>query len=69
MAQGGCHICAYRKRAEGDFLCARCREDHDERARKCRVAIDAAAIDEFAARPETAHRTSDLGRGVSPVER
>ena len=27
VAQGGCRRCAYRKRAEGDFLCERCRED------------------------------------------
>ena len=67
VAEGGCRRCAYRKRAEGDFLCARCREDRDiERAKKRRDAIDAAAIDEFAAKPETAHRTSNLGCGLSP---
>ena len=33
--QGGCRRCAYRKRAVGDFLCRRCREDRDiERAQK-----------------------------------
>ena len=67
VAQGGCRRCSYRKRLEGDFLCARCREDRDiERARKRRDAIDAAAIDEFAARPETAHRASNLDMGISP---
>ena len=67
VAEGGCRRCAYRKRLEGDFLCARCREDRDvERAQKRRDAIDAAAIDEFAARPETAHRASNLDIGLSP---
>ena len=67
VAEGGCRRCAYRKRAEGDFLCARCREDRDiERAQKRRDAVDAAAIDAFAAKPETAHRTSNLGCGLSP---
>ena len=67
VAEGGCRRCSYRKRAAGDFLCGRCRLDRNaERAQKRRDAIDAAAVDEFAARPETAHRTSDLGRGVSP---
>ena len=67
VAQGGCRRCAYRKRAEGDFLCERCREDRDiERARKRRDATDAAAIDEFAARPDRAHRASNLAIGVSP---
>ena len=67
VAEGGCRRCAYRKRLEGDFLCARCREDRDvERAQKRQDAIDAAAIDEFAARPEMARRTSNLGIGVSP---
>jgi len=66
VAEGGCR-CAYRKRAAGDFLCARCREDRDiERARKRRDAIDAAAIDEFAAKPDRAHRASNLAIGVSP---
>ena len=38
---------------KGDFLCARCRLDRDvERAQKRQDAIDAAAIDEFAAQPE-----------------
>ncbi len=55
-AEGGCRRCAYRKRLEGDFLCARCREDRDiERAQKRQDAIDAAAIDEFAAKPDRAH--------------
>ena len=66
-AEGGCRRCAYRKRAEGDFLCERCREDRDiERAQKRRDALDAAAIDEFAAKPDKAHRASNLDIGVSP---
>ena len=66
-AEGGCRRCAYRKRLEGDFLCARCREDRDiERAQKRRDALDAAAIDEFAAKPETVHRASNLDIGLSP---
>ena len=67
IAQGGCRRCAYRPRLQGDFLCARCRQDrHAERAQKRQDAIDAAAIDEFAAKPEKAHRASNLDRGVSP---
>ena len=67
-AEGGCRRCTYRKRLEGDFLCGRCREDRDiERAQKRQDALDAAAIDEFAAKPETAHRASNLDRGVSPL--
>ena len=67
VADGGCRRCAYRKRLAGDFLCARCREDRDiERAQKRRDALDAAVIDEFAAKPETAHRASNLDRGISP---
>ena len=67
VAKGGCRRCAYRKRAPGDFLCARCREDRDiERVRRREDAIDAAAIDEFAARPERVHNASNLDRGVSP---
>ena len=66
-AEGGCRRCAYRKRAAGDFLCPRCREDRDiERAQKRQDAIDAAAIDEFAAKPDRAHRASNLDIGVSP---
>ena len=66
-AEGGCRRCAYRKRLEGDFLCARCREDRDiERAQKRQDATDAAVIDEFAAQPETAHRASNLDMGISP---
>ena len=66
-AQGGCRRCAYRKRLAGDFLCQRCRDDRDaERAQKRRDAIDAAAIDEFAAKPEKAHRASNLDLGISP---
>ena len=66
-AEGGCRRCAYRKRLEGDFLCARCREARDvERAQKRRDAVDAATIDEFAARPERVHRASNLACGVSP---
>ena len=67
VEQGGCRRCSYRKRAEGDFLCERCREDREiERARKRRDNRDAAIVDEFAARPETAHRASNLDLGVSP---
>ncbi len=67
VAEGGCRRCAYRKRLEGDFLCARCREHRDtERALKRQDAIDAAAIDEFAAKPDKAHRASNLDIGVSP---
>ena len=67
VAEGGCRRCSYRKRLEGDFLCARCREDRDvERARKRQDALDAAAIDEFAAKPDRAHRASSLDIGVSP---
>ena len=43
-ADGGCRRCAYRKRAEGDFLCERCRGERDvERAQKRQDAIDSAA--------------------------
>ena len=66
-AEGGCRRCAYRKRLEGDFLCQRCREERDiERAQKRQDAIDAAAIDEFAAQPERVHKASNLDRGISP---
>ena len=65
-AKGGCRRCAHRKRLEGDFLCRRCREDRDrERAQKRQDAIDAAAIDEFAAKPDRAHGASNLDNGVS----
>ena len=67
VALGGCRRCAYRKRLEGDFLCARCREDRNiERAQKHRDAIDAATLDGFAAKPDKVHRASNLDRGVSP---
>lgn len=67
VAEGGCRRCAYRKRLEGDFLCARCRQQRDaERERTRRDALDAAIIDEFAARPDRIHRASNLDRGVSP---
>ena len=67
VAEGGCRRCSYRKRLEGDFLCARCRVDRDvERARRRQDALDAAAIDEFAARPDGAHRASNLDVGLSP---
>ena len=67
VAEGGCRRCSYRKRLEGDFLCGRCREDRDiERAQKRQDAIDAAVIDEFAAQPDRAHRTSNLDIGISP---
>ncbi len=66
-AKGGCRRCAYRKRLEGDFLCARCREDRDiERAQKRQDAIDAAVIDEFAAQPDRVHCASNLDIGLSP---
>ncbi len=66
-AEGGCRRCAYRKRLPGDFLCQRCRDDRDaERAQKRRDALDAAAIDAFAARPDRAHEPSNLDCGVSP---
>ena len=66
-AEGGCRRCAYRKRVEGDFLCQRCRDEHDvERAKKRRDAIDAATIDEFAAQPDKAHDASNLDCGISP---
>ena len=68
VAQGGCRRCAYRKRLEGDFLCQRCREYRDiVHAQKRQDAIDAAAIDEFAVQPDTAHRASNLDIGVSPL--
>ena len=67
VAEGGCRRCAYRKRLEGDFLCARCRQDRDiERAQKRQDAMDAAAIDEFAAKPERVHKAGSLDRGISP---
>ena len=67
IAQGGCRRCAYRQRLQGDFLCARCREDRDiERAQKRQDAIDAAAIDEFAAQSERVHKASNLDLGISP---
>jgi len=66
-AEGGCRRCGYRRRLQGDFLCQRCRDDRDaERDRKRQDALDAAAIDEFAARPESAHTASSLDCGVSP---
>ena len=66
VAQGGCRRCAYRPRLEGDFLCARCREDRDaERAQKRQDAMDAAAVDEFAAQPDNVHKASNLDRGIS----
>ena len=67
VAEGGCRRCAYRKRLEDDFLCARCREERDvERAQKRQDAFDAAAIDEFAAQAERVHKASNLDCGVSP---
>ncbi len=66
-AEGGCRRCAYRKRLEGDYLCQRCREERDiERAQKQQDALDAAAIDEFAAQPDKAHAASNLDCGISP---
>ena len=68
IAEGGCRRCAYRKRLEGDFLCQRCRDDRDiERAQSRQDSLDAAAIDEFAAKPYRAHRASNLDMGVSPL--
>ena len=65
-AEGGCRRCAYRKKLAGDFLCQRCRDERDvERAQKRQDAIDAAAIDEFAAQPERVHKASNLDCGVS----
>lgn len=53
--------------AEGDFLCERCREDRDiERAQKRQDALDAAVIDDFAAKPDRAREPSNLDCGVSP---
>ena len=67
VAEGGCRRCSYRKRAEGDFLCPRCREDREiERAHKRRDAIEAAIVDEFAAKPDSVHRASNMDRGISP---
>jgi len=67
VADGGCRRCGYRKRLAGDFLCERCREDRNiERAQKRQDALDAAAIDEFAAKPDRAHEPSNLDCGVSP---
>lgn len=67
VERGGCRRCGYRKRTDGDFLCARCREDREaERARKRQDAVDAATIDAFAAKPEAGHRASNLDIGVSP---
>ena len=67
VAEGGCRRCAYRKRLPGDFLCQRCRHDRDaERAQNRHDAIDAAAIDEFAAKPERVHKASNLDLGISP---
>ncbi len=66
-AEGGCRRCAYRQRIPGDFLCQRCRDERDvERAQKRQDALDAAAIDAFAAQPERVHKTSNLDLGVSP---
>ena len=66
VAEGGCRRCGYRKRLEGDFLCGRCRADRNaERGQRRQDAIDDAAIDEFAAQPERAHRASNLDCGVS----
>ncbi len=66
-AEGGCRRCAYRKRLEGDFICQRCCGDRDiECAQKRQDAIDAAAIDEFAAKPDRAHEPTNLDCGVSP---
>ncbi len=67
VAEGGCRRCAYRKRLPDDFLCQRCRDERDiEHAQKRKDALDAAAIDEFAAQPDRVHKASDLDCGISP---
>lgn len=67
VEQGGCRRCAYRPRAEDDYLCARCREHRDaEREQSRRDNRDAAVIDEFAAQPDRVHNASNLDRGISP---
>ena len=66
VAIGGCRRCVCRQRLEGEVLCQRCRDRDAERAQKRQDTIDAGAIDEFAARPETAHRASNLDLGISP---
>ena len=63
VAEGGCRRCAYRKRLEGDFLCDRCRAEREESRRN---ALDAAVIDEVAAKPDMAHNPSNLDCGISP---
>ena len=64
--EGGCRRCAYRKRAEGDYLCTRCREDRDAEREQSRLDNrDAAVIDEFAAKPDKAHNPSNVDCGVS----
>ena len=64
--EGGCRRCAYRKRAEGDYLCTRCREDRDAEREQSRLDNrDAAVIDEFAAKPDKAHNPSKMDCGVS----
>ena len=69
-AEGGCRRCAYRKRLEGDYLCRRCRDERDvERARKQQDAIDAAAIDDFAAQPDRAHNREQSGLRRLSLER
>ena len=51
-------------------LCQRCRDDRDaERAQKRQDAIDAAAIDEFAAKPDKVHRSSNLDMRRLALER
>ena len=58
--------CAYRKKLAGDFLRQRCRDERvRERAQKRQDAIDAAAIDEFAAKPERGHKASILDCGMA----
>ena len=47
-------------------VCRRRDERDVERAHKRQDAIDAAAIDEFAAQPERVHNASNLDCGISP---
>ena len=69
LAEGGCRRCSYRKRAAGDFLYGRYREDRDiERAQKRQDAVDAAAIDAFAAQPDKVHRATPACRPERKAE-
>ena len=62
LRKAGCRRCAYRKRAEAEFLCPRCREDRAiERAQKRLDSIDAAISDEFAAKPDRGSSRDAVG--------